>query len=59
MIPQSRVAQVARMYRTTREAAAAMGITPSALARLCQRYGIATPSGRRRQTTQADKARAA
>ncbi len=46
--PPERIEKAARIYHSTGDAAAALGIAPSSFGRLCRRYGIATP-GQRRQ----------
>ena len=45
--PPERIEKAARIYRTTGDAAAALGIAPSSFGRLCRRYGIQTPRQRR------------
>ncbi len=45
--PPERIEKAARIYRTTGDAAAALGIAPSSFGRLCRRYGIPTPRQRR------------
>lgn len=45
---RERVAQVARMYRTSTEASEALGIAVGSFCRLCRTYGIETPVARRR-----------
>jgi len=42
-----------RMHRSNTEAAAALGITPRALGRLCRRCGIDTPHARHRKAQEA------
>ena len=46
--PPERIEKAARIYRTTGDAARALGIAPSSFGRLCRRYGIATPGQRRK-----------
>ena len=47
--PEDRVAKAARMYNSTKDAAAALGCEPSSFNRLCLRYGIETPMSRKRR----------
>ena len=51
--PPERIEKAARIYRTTGDAAAALGIAPSSFGRLCRRYGIATPGQRRKAARRA------
>ena len=46
--PRERIEYAVRIYRTTGDAAAALGIAPSSFGRLCRRYGIQTPNQRRK-----------
>ncbi|MCC7263986.1 MAG: hypothetical protein IT369_15850 [Candidatus Latescibacteria bacterium] len=46
-IDRERIERVARIYGSNKAAGAALGITPSSFARLCRRYGIQTPYGRK------------
>ena len=46
--PRERIEKAVRIYRTTGDAAAALGIAPSSFGRLCRRYGIQTPNQRRK-----------
>ena len=46
--PPERIEKAARIYHSTADAAAALGIAPSSFGRLCRRYGIATPGQRRK-----------
>ena len=46
--PRERIEYAVRIYHTTDAAAAALGIAPSSLGRLCRRYGIPTPNQRRK-----------
>ena len=41
--PEQEVVRAARVYRTNRDVATALGVTSAAFARLCKRLGIATP----------------
>ncbi len=44
--PES-LARVARLYRTNKEAGAALGLTMRGFSRACRRHGIETPAARR------------
>ena len=47
--PPERIERAARIYHSTGDAAAALGIAPSSFGRLCRRYGSPPPdSGARR-----------
>ena len=48
-IGRERVERAARMYATNQGAGIALGIAPGSFGRLCRRYGIETPQGRRRR----------
>ena len=48
-ISREAVERVCRVYRTSRDAAAAREITRVALNRLCRRYGLETPHTRHRR----------
>ena len=41
--------RVARLYKSNKEASAALGIHPRSFARLCRQHGIPTPYVRRRR----------
>ncbi|MCY3763621.1 MAG: hypothetical protein OXH50_20430 [Gemmatimonadetes bacterium] len=41
--------RVARLYKSNKEASAALGIHPRSFARLCRQHGISTPYVRRRR----------
>ena len=43
---RERIKRVARIYRTTGDAARALDIRPSSFARLCRRFNIETPTER-------------
>ena len=51
-IPKERVERVARIYGSTNEAAAAMGIAPTTFSRLCKKYGIDSPLQRRKKAAE-------
>ena len=44
--PES-LARVARLYRTNKEAGAALGLTMRGFSRACRRHAIETPAARR------------
>ena len=44
--PES-LARVARLYRTSKEAGAAIGLTMRGFSRACRRHGIEPPAARR------------
>ena len=46
-IERERVERVARLYATSQDASRALGITIRSFDRLCRRYGIETPGGRK------------
>lgn len=46
---RDRIDRAARMYRSTKDAALALGIAPVSFTRLCRQYGIDTPQQRRRK----------
>lgn len=41
--PVEQLERVARLYRTSKDASAALGITVQAFSRLCRQHGIETP----------------
>lgn len=43
---KERIERAARIYATNRDAAAAIGCTPSSFGRLCKRLGVETPRAR-------------
>lgn len=45
-IDQRQVERCARMYRSNKDAAAALGVSAPNFGRLCRRYGLETPSAR-------------
>jgi len=49
LLPPERLERACRIYRTSKEAASAMGCSYVHFQRLCKRYGILTPLQRRRQ----------
>ena len=51
-IPKERVERAARIYRSNHEAAAAMGIKPGSFSRLCKKYGIDSPTQRRKKAAE-------
>ena len=44
-----RIARAARIYTSNNDAALALGIAPGSFGRLCRRYGIETPSVRKKR----------
>ena len=48
-IERERVEQVARVYRTCKDASNALGIAPGSFSRLCKKYAIDSPRTRRRR----------
>lgn len=46
--PES-LARVARLYRTNKDAGAAIGLTMRGFSRACRRHGIETPAARRQR----------
>jgi hypothetical protein len=48
-LPPEQIERAARIYRTSKEAAAAIGCSSVHFQRLCKRYGIETPIQRRKQ----------
>ena len=49
-LKRDRLARVARIYKTNKDAYRALGISPAVFTRLCREYGIETPLERRRRT---------
>lgn len=45
-----RLARVARIYKTNKDAYRALGVSPAVFTRLCREHGIETPLERRRRT---------
>ena len=55
-ITREDVERVARIYKTNKDAGAAMGIVPASFSRLCRQYGIESPYARKeRQRREATK----
>ncbi len=48
-ITREQVERVARIYKTNQDAGQALGITMRSFGRLCRKYGVETPYGRRRR----------
>ena len=48
-ISKERIERAARIYASSNDAAAALGITVQHFGRLCRRYGIETPRTRKRR----------
>jgi hypothetical protein len=48
-ITRQQVERVARMYKSHQDADRALGIDPRSFSRLCRRYNIETPYGRRQR----------
>ena len=46
-IERERIERAARLYSTNEAAGRALGIVPRSFSRLCRRYGVETPYGRR------------
>lgn len=46
-IPAETLARAARLYKTNKEASAALGMSMRGFARACRRHGIETPYARR------------
>lgn len=46
-IERERIERAARLYSTNEAAGRALGIAPRSFSRLCRRYGVETPYGRR------------
>ena len=46
-IERERIERAARLYSTNEAAGRALGIDPRSFSRLCRRYGVETPYGRR------------
>lgn len=44
---RDRIERAARIYNTSQDAGAALGIAPGSFGRLCHRYGIETPQARK------------
>ena len=53
VLEHHRVERAARMYRTNKDAAEAMGIRPNSFYRYCKRHGIETPNQRAKARKQA------
>lgn len=51
---RDRIEKVARMYRTNKDAAAALSIAPGSFSRLCRQYGVETPQAARRRKQRED-----
>ena len=49
LLPPERIERAARIYRTSKEASSAMGISVAHFRRLCNRHDIPTPRERLRQ----------
>ena len=56
-INKERVERAARIYASNSDAGLALGIAPGSFGRLCRRYGIETPRGRRQRKRADWKAR--
>ena len=48
-IARERLERVARIYKSNKEASAALGIAPASFSRACRRHGIETPYARTRK----------
>ena len=46
-LTRDRIERAARIYRSNREAAQALGCNPNSFGRACRKYGIKTPKERR------------
>ena len=51
-IPKQRIERAARIYGSSNEAAAAMGIAPTTFSRLCRKYGIDSLLQRRKKAAE-------
>ena len=47
LFPRERIERAARLYHTSADAGAALGIAAGSFSRLCRHYGILTPHQRR------------
>ena len=52
---RERIARAARIYRSNKDAGVALGIAPGSFGRMCRRYGIDTPSIRRKRAQEANR----
>lgn len=50
-VPVEILERAARVYKTNKDAGAALGLSMRGFARACRRYGIETPYARRRRFT--------
>lgn len=50
--PRERIERAARLYATVGDAARALGCAPGSFTRLCQRWGVETPTQRRARAAQ-------
>jgi hypothetical protein len=53
-ISREQIERVARIYKHNQDASQALGITMRSFGRLCRKYGIETPYGRRRRHLKED-----
>jgi hypothetical protein len=49
-VPEEVLQRAARMYKTNKEAGAALGMSMRGFARACRRHGIETPYARRQKS---------
>ncbi|MBT4502052.1 MAG: hypothetical protein HOC74_30245 [Gemmatimonadetes bacterium] len=54
-ITREEAERVARIYKTNRDAAAALDIAPQSFGRLCRKFGIETPYDRRMRRKKEDR----
>lgn len=53
-LDKERLDRAAGIYKTNRDAAIAIGITPGAFGRACRRFGIPTPQERQKKRRDRD-----
>ena len=51
-ISEEQIERTSRIYKSNSDASRALGITSRHYSRLCQKYGIVTPSSRKKQNMQ-------
>ena len=54
-LTRDRIERAARIYRSNREAAQALGCNPNSFGRACRKYGIKTPKERRNMCEEQQK----
>jgi len=55
-IQREQIERVARVYKSNQDASNALGITPRSFNRLCHKYGVESPHGKRRRALHAVRA---